>query len=227
MSILCVIVHVLCVYASKLLSGFFWHFWDNGLAFFGEDRLASLLCSLARFDLANRGARQPVQPHTFARLLVFDETLAQPHFAVVNCDDAVMSVFYSPFSTRSQNFAVTNSCVAALSLFSSDILTWSADSLYSVKWHIKWGGTCRKICILCQQILPKRWFGNMNITSNCGVTKTAHIRKKITTICHGMKAPMKIFCVRHCLHPIEWKELVLKITCKFDSTVVYLSLCWW
>jgi len=30
------------------------------------------------------GVRQPVQPHTFyARLLVFDETLAQPHFAVV------------------------------------------------------------------------------------------------------------------------------------------------
>jgi len=41
---------------------------------------------------------------------------------------AVMSVFYSPFSTRSQNFAVMNSCVAALSLFSSDNLTWSADS---------------------------------------------------------------------------------------------------
>jgi len=38
--------------------------------FFGEDRLATLLCSLARFDLANRGVRQPVQPHTCARLLV-------------------------------------------------------------------------------------------------------------------------------------------------------------
>jgi len=106
----------------------------QGLAFFGEGRLATLLCSLARFDLANRGVRQPVQPHTCARLLVFDETLAQPHFAVVNCSDAVilMSVFYSTFSTRSQNFAVMNSCVAALGLFSSDILTWSADSLYSV-----------------------------------------------------------------------------------------------
>ena len=97
-------------------------FLGEGLAFFGEDRLATLLCSLARFDLANRGVRQPVQPHTYARLLVFDETLAQPHFAVVNCSDAVMSVFYSPFLTCSQNFAVMNSCVAALSLFSSDIL---------------------------------------------------------------------------------------------------------
>jgi len=26
----------------------------QGLAFFGEDRLATLLCSLARFDLANQ-----------------------------------------------------------------------------------------------------------------------------------------------------------------------------
>jgi len=50
--------------------------------------------------------RQTVQPHTYARLLVFNETLPQPHFAVVNRSDAVMSVFYSPFSTRSQNFAV-------------------------------------------------------------------------------------------------------------------------
>jgi len=103
------------------------------LAFFGEDRLATLLCSLARFDFSNRVVHQPVQPHTYTRLLVFDETLAQPHFAVVNCSDAVMSEFYSPFPTRSQNFAVMNSCVAALSSFSSDILTWSADSLYSMQ----------------------------------------------------------------------------------------------
>jgi len=54
------------------------------LAFFGEDRLATLLCSLARLDLANRGVRQLVQPHTYARRLVFDKTLVQPHFAVVN-----------------------------------------------------------------------------------------------------------------------------------------------
>jgi len=117
-----------------------WRFWDKLWIFFGEDRLATLLCSLARFDLANRGVRQPVQPHTNARLLVFDETLTQPNFAVVNCLDAVMSVFYSPFSTRSQNVAVMNSCVAALSLFSSDILTWSADSLYSVQSGADPGG---------------------------------------------------------------------------------------
>jgi len=46
------------------------------------------LCSLTGFDLTNRVVRQPVQPHTFyARLLVFDKTLAQPHFAVANCSD--------------------------------------------------------------------------------------------------------------------------------------------
>ena len=95
-----------------------WPPWPNVLV---SPLLATLLCSLAGLDLTNWGVRQPVQPHTHARLLVFDKTLA-PHFAVVNCCDAVMSVFYSLFSTHSQNFAVMNCCVAALSLFSSDIL---------------------------------------------------------------------------------------------------------
>jgi len=35
------------------------------------------------------------------------------------------------------------------------------------------------------------------MTSNCDVTKTAH-HKQMTTICHWMNPPMKIFCVRHC-----------------------------
>jgi len=57
---------------------------------------SQFLCSLARFDFSNRGVRQPVQLHLFyARLLVFDKTLTQPHFAVVNCSDEWMSVFYS------------------------------------------------------------------------------------------------------------------------------------
>jgi len=63
------------------------------------------LCSLARFNLANRGVRRPVQPHCFcARLLVFDKTLAEPHFAVANFSDELMSVFYSPVLTRSLIF---------------------------------------------------------------------------------------------------------------------------
>ena len=71
-------------------------FLGQGLAFL-MDRLPTMLCSLTRLDLPNRGVRQPVQPHTYARLLVFDETLAQPDFAVINCSDGVMSVFYSLF----------------------------------------------------------------------------------------------------------------------------------
>jgi len=122
-----VVVHVLCVqymhqncYLAFLLG--------QGLAFLVKTGWQPL-CSLARFNLANRVVRQPVQPHIYARLHVFDETLAQPHFAVVNCSDAVMSVFYSSFLTRSQTFAVMNSCVAASSLLSSDILTSSADNI--------------------------------------------------------------------------------------------------
>jgi len=92
------------------------------------------LCSLARFNLANRGVRQPAQPHTFcAPLLVFDKTSVQAHFAVANCSDAVMSVLYCPVCAQPDIFAVKNCCVVALSVFSSDILTWSADSLYSVQ----------------------------------------------------------------------------------------------
>jgi len=63
------------------------------------------LCSLAKFDLANQGVRQPVQPHTFnAQLPVFDKTLAQPDFAVVNCSDVVMSVLHFPVLARSLIF---------------------------------------------------------------------------------------------------------------------------
>ena len=49
-------------------------FWGDKVCFFCEDRLAALFCSSARFDLANRAVRQPVQPHTCAPLLVFDKT---------------------------------------------------------------------------------------------------------------------------------------------------------
>jgi len=94
----------LCMFYVYMPQNCYLAFLGQGPAFFREDRLATLLCSLARFDLANRGVHQAIQPRTYARLLVFDETLAQPHLAVVNCSDAVMSVFYSPFSKRRQNF---------------------------------------------------------------------------------------------------------------------------
>jgi len=94
-----VVEHVLCVYASELLIWVSLTFLGQGLAFFGEDRLATLLCSSARFDLASRDVRQSPAAH-FARLLVFHETLAQLHFAVVNCSDAaVVSVLLPFFNT--------------------------------------------------------------------------------------------------------------------------------
>jgi len=42
MSILCLVMHVLCVYAVKLLTGIFCLFWDT-VCFFGEKRLATFL----------------------------------------------------------------------------------------------------------------------------------------------------------------------------------------
>ena len=63
------------------------------------------LSVLAKFDLANQGVRQPVQLHIFnAQLPVFDETVAQPDFVVVNCSEVVMSVCHSPLLTRSLIF---------------------------------------------------------------------------------------------------------------------------
>jgi len=41
------------------------------------------------------------------------------------------------FNAQANVFAVMDCCVVALSVFSRDILTWSADSLYSVQWHRK------------------------------------------------------------------------------------------
>jgi len=95
---------------------------------------SQFLCSSVKFEL-----RQPVQPHTFnAQFLVFDETLVQPEFAVVNCSHVGMSVFHLPCcNAQPDSFAVMNCCVVALSLFSSDCLTWSADSLYWMQWHMK------------------------------------------------------------------------------------------
>jgi len=40
----------------------------------------------------------------YARLLVFNETSAQPDFEIATCADVVMSVFYYPALTRSLIF---------------------------------------------------------------------------------------------------------------------------
>ena len=78
--------------------------------------------------------RYRVQPHTFyAPLLVFDKTLAQFDFAFVNFSDAVMSVLLPCFNVQPSIFVIMNCCVVVLSLFSTDIVTWSADNLDSVQ----------------------------------------------------------------------------------------------
>jgi len=46
----------------------------------------------------------------------------------------------------------------------------------------------------------KGWFGSMNMTSNCDVINSAH-QIQMTTVCHWMKPPMKIFSVRHWPQP--------------------------
>jgi len=46
-------------------------------------------------------------------------------------DECVLPLCFNP---QPDIVAVMNCCVVALSVFSSDILTWSPDSLYSVQW---------------------------------------------------------------------------------------------
>jgi len=123
-----------CFMCTRLKTAI-WRFWDKVWLFFGEDRLATLLCSKIR---SCKPGCAPVSPATH---LCSTARIRRDISAASFCcckllwrsDECVLP----PFSTRSQNFAVMNSCVAALSLFSSDILTWSADSVYSVQWHIK------------------------------------------------------------------------------------------
>ena len=81
---------------------------------------SQFICSLAGFDLAKCKpgcASDSPAAHFLCSLLVFDETLAQPYFAVVNCSDAMMSVFLSCFNVQPNIFVVMKCCVVALSLF--------------------------------------------------------------------------------------------------------------
>ena len=74
-------------------------------------RILNSCVVLAIFDLANLVARQPASPAAHcAPVLVIDKASVQPDI-----------------------FAVKNCFVIALIVVSSDILDWSADSLYSVQ----------------------------------------------------------------------------------------------
>jgi len=90
----------------------------------------------------------PASPaaHLQCSTAVFDETLAQPDFCsckLLSCSDECVSL--PCFNAQPDIFAVMNCCVVALSLFFSDCLTWSADSLYSVdvlQRHIVYSARC-------------------------------------------------------------------------------------
>jgi len=85
------------------------------------------------------------------------------------------------------------------------------------------GSGCRKMCILCQQTSPKRWYGNMTMTSNCDVTSSA-CQIKMTTICHWMKPPTKIFCLRHCFCEL-WSAATFQNARSRDSCLCSLVRC--
>jgi len=151
----------------------------------------------ASFDLANRGVRYTVKPHTsFALLLVFDKTLAQPHFAVLNCSDAVMSVFYSPVLTRSLYFCSYELLRRSVE-FILYILTWGADSLYSVQWHKIRGVRVEEYAYyvnkLRQNVDLETWIWRQIVTS-----QRVHTTKKWPPYATEWTPHTKIFFVRHC-----------------------------
>ena len=101
---------------------------------------SQFLCNLARFDLSDGVYARQIS-RTFSML---DCSYSTRHYSAVSfCScklrwriDECVSI--SCFNAQPDIFAVMNCCVEALSVFSSDILTWSANGLYSVQWHIKW-----------------------------------------------------------------------------------------
>jgi len=72
-------------------------------------------------------------------------------------------------------FAVMNCCVVALTLFSSDIVTWSADSLDSVQWHKIRGVRVKEYVYyvkkLRQNIGSETWIRRQIVTSQTAYTK--------------------------------------------------------
>ena len=53
------------------------------------------------------------------------------------CSEAVRSVLLPCFNAQPDIYAVMNCCVAALIAFSSDMIAWRADSLYSARSYAR------------------------------------------------------------------------------------------
>ena len=106
-------------------------------------------------------------------------------------------VLLSCFNAQPDIFAVMNCSVAALNLFSSDILTWSVDSLYSVQWHKIRGLDVEEYAYYVNKLRQKvgfeTWIWRQKVTS-----QTAHTKHKWPPYATEWTPPWK-FCVRHCI----------------------------
>jgi len=177
----------------------------------------STLSALAKFDLANQGVRQPVQLHTFnTQLPVFEETLAQPHFVVVNCPDVVMRVFYS-ILTRSLIFLQLWTAVLWRWVYFPPIALLGALIVYihcNDTWNKRSG--CRKICIsyvnkLRLNVGLETWKWRQIVTS-----QTAHTKYKWLPHDAETNPSMKIFCAHHWM----WSKLC---KCATEHTMVLVN----
>jgi len=96
------------------------------LVWFSKIRSCQLVCApaspLAHFLCSTARTGQDISAATFCSCILL---WRRDECVLLRC-----------FDTQPDIFAVIN-CVVAFSLISSDSLTWSANSLYSVQWHIK------------------------------------------------------------------------------------------
>ena len=97
---------------------------------------SQFLCSLARCDLANRGVLQRVQPRSAARIRQDISAASFCSCKLLRCNDEC--VLLPCFNAQPDIFAVMNCCVVALSLYSSDIVTWSANRKIYIQYILTW-----------------------------------------------------------------------------------------
>jgi len=102
-----------------------------------------------------------------------------------------------PCYAQSDIFAIMSCCVAELSLFSSDVLTWSADSLYSVQWHINQ----REVRVEEHVSCVNQFRENVGLETWIWRQSWRHKQRTPNTNDHhiplNVTPSIKIFCVRH------------------------------